>query len=237
MKFYFFTRVALKSSEVSAKIRGPLNDDEIGRYCEMWIKESSKFYEHQTVDREFRVVLRYSAFYQHVVDSFSWPDYSELTRLRPNEWLEQNAAAGPTCLSRVDADDSYSFDFMELMEQAGTEGMFLHKRIRQLNTRTGQLTKPMRHKSPMFGSLRFPHFDPAKTDWAITHRKPAWLKGVLGDHGKFHTETHCELHLPVALMRITGWNQSNRMGLMGRTWNVIEYEDKLDPRFFVCPSQ
>ena len=92
------------------------------------------------------------------------------------------------------------------------------------------LTKPMRHESPMFAT-RFWHALP-DVDMRVTQRHgPPELLGIIGNHGNYQKLEHVEAPACYALMRITGINSANRLGLMGRKWYTVEFENGLDSRF------
>lgn len=86
--------------------------EETERSIRLWFDEASLFYERQTLQEPFCVVLRYHEDYADVVRSFDYPEWAELSLDSHDLWLRKHVPVGQACaLSRVDSDDSFSNDY------------------------------------------------------------------------------------------------------------------------------
>ena len=218
MKYFFFTRIALEGNKIHPTY-ATLPDDQIARYIEFWLRYSRQFYEHQDGDFDFKVGLMYSRCYAHLLSDYTFPDYVDLTMDHPAHWIRNNCVGlGPVTVTRVDADDSYSNDFMGFLGELGSmtqDALLLWKQIHQYDVASDTFYAPLTHGSPMFATIYRPNmapFDPE--DCISTDGTP--LLGIVGNHGKYHLHDHVAPPTPYALMRITGWNRQNLLGLMGR---------------------
>ena len=94
-----------------------------------WLDHGSKFYERQTVDREFEVLLGYDKIHEEIVKSFSYPDYVKLcgpighgdgfvNQLSNRALVEKflSSQGKPMSIHMIDADDWFRDDFIEFME-------------------------------------------------------------------------------------------------------------------------
>lgn len=247
---YFFTRIACDARTVCGPQQVPRSDDHIMQLIQTWRDQSMRFYYMQVGDPQpdnYRVVLRYSDMYQHLIDRFDWPAWfqADLTTKYPHQWIADNVPVLQPCsFTRVDCDDSFTNDFMAFLNSRmltlGTQGvkrrLILYKKIRQLNMADGRITTIMEHMCPMFCSLLWPLGFPRSAIEACKEKYdkrhgPDDLLGLIGNHGKFHKLDHESPNRCFALMRITGINSANRLGLMGREWPEFKYEDKADERF------
>jgi len=232
MKHYFFTRIACDARTIYPKSR-IRSDAEIRQIIGTWLDYSREFYHSQTVRVPFQVMLRYSNMYRQTVKDFSWPDYCDLHPGWLNEWAAANIPVGEECtLSRVDADDSYSVDFMEYLEQLKypKRTLILHKKIKQLRVDTGEWTNVMTHRSPMFATIYFPSWP--GFEYKDRHGNMDVMEGIQGNHGKYRTVPHETSPKCFALMRITGRNAANRWKTLGvRNINDVTVTKEPDPRF------
>ena len=244
---YFFTRIACDARTVCGPQQTPRSDDHIRQLIDTWVTKASKFYGCQEGGPyDFKVVLRYSEMDSHLIDEFRPFHYwAILTTKYPHQWIADNVPVDePVSFTRIDCDDSFSTDFMAYLDSRvfdlGTQGvkrrLILYKQIRQLNMADGRMTTIMEHKCPMFCSLLWPLGMPVEVakaccDTYDRRHGPDDLLGLIGNHGKFHELDHESPQRCYALMRITGINSANRLGLMGREWPTFEYEDTPDPRF------
>lgn len=241
MMHYFWTRLAVDSHLVNQKIeRRP--DDVTARAIELWLNRSSKFYEGQTVDAPFKVMLMVSESYKHVWSAYKFPPYAELTTLQVYDWGPRVIESGAeVTLTRLDCDDSYSVDLFEFL--ATLPGYRQHLRVlyywmRQYHVATRRMTAPVLTAAPQFCSIYYPAFPevkPTRDDGKPgkpTMETTAPFYGIVGNHGKFPQQPHIDAPGCYALMRETGYNVVNRCGsrLKGSpvpvTWDRVP-----DPRF------
>ena len=223
-----FTRVGLEEI-------GPIKRSSVERtkkYCQLWLKCSSAFYTAQTKAAPFMVAIQYSPRYEGVVRSFTWPEWVKLTtHIRMFEFVNQEKLAGQRVLmSRLDADDSYSVNFFEALETEPA-GLLLHKRFKQFNMATGELTAEMRRNAPHFATLIFDQL-PSTLVWEDT-------AGIDNNHKHLEKFPHRELGGCFCLERVTGFNVGNfwkhidlvRRGKITAATNPVKSSLELDPSF------
>lgn len=237
IKHWIFTRIACDARTINKS--EPRPDEHIEKIIRTWIDFSGTVYNTWWKNRQdFRVLLRYSDRYAHLIKKIWWDNWAILTPEFPHENVAALVRDGDFCtMSRVDADDSYSIDFLDHLDRymktaPPGKSLLLHKRIRQVNTLDGhKMTEEMVHKCPMFSTIVWKPWV-APDDMRVGERHgPPELLGLIGNHGKFHELPHEELPECVALMRITGINAANQLGLMGREWKEVNYAREWDPRF------
>ena len=224
----FFTRLALLADHVSQgyRCRSP---EQVRKYVNLWHDASSKFYIHQTIKTRFRVVLLYNPIYEAEVRARPIPYWAEAYPGFCDAWLRQHKEllGQKVFLTRVDADDSYSIDFMERVVALGlTEhALILHKKFKQYDLATQTLTVPMRHLSPHFATVHFPEL-PAFSESTVDQ-----FIGVHGNHTEYYKRPHLELEGCFALERITGYNVINRPIKSSGHGKAVVVGEANDPRF------
>ena len=237
MIHYFWTRVAQDTAAINKRlpVRTAVQHEAA---CRMWLDHSSKFYEHQTLDRPFKVVLGHSERWRPVIDSFFWPAYVEHTTLDICTWLQCNATVGQQCtISRVDADDSFSLDLIAMLEQTmgpRTERtMMLYHWLKHYDMTRGLVSKPIRHLCPQFATVYFPEFPKTHPDQTRKHVPGNPFYGVVGNHGNYTQQPYIEPDGCYALLRLTGINAINRWGTIGHGIVKPELETAEDTRFIL----
>ena len=241
---YVWTRIALTSAEVDLNTSrlGDLSDEDMAQNIVLWLTRSSKFYEQQTVDVPFKVLLQASERYRHVVESFQWPEYTELVydEAHALTWAAHNLTDGEQCtFSRLDSDDSFSVDLFEMLD--GTidcDHILVYHTYRQYNTVTGELTRMQHHYAPMFATRYIKHWSPISEEGLVAmngkgNHENCQLTGVVGNHATYPShELAVSAHGCFAMQRITGRNVASRFGVIGRDrMEVVPLCDRLDPRF------
>jgi len=234
MRHFFFTRIAVEGKLIHPSYPN-VEDAVIRDYIELWLNQSSKFYEENGFKGEVKVGLWYSRFYAHVLADYEFPDYVDLTTEHPAHWIRNNCVnTGQVTITRLDADDSYSVDLWRILEERlhneSQDKLILYKKIHQYDVETDTFYEPMWHSSPMFATIYRSDLKPFDAD-ACIRKDAAPLLGIIGNHGKYHLATHDTPEMAYALMRITGWNKQNRLGLMGRTRNNLSPTSKGRHRF------
>lgn len=224
----FFTRLAVRAGAV-ARGRRDRSPENIRRYVDLWHDAASAFYARQTVRSDFRVVLFYDSLYEAVVKSRPLPHWAEASRGFYPEWLERHPGlvGKPVYLTRLDADDSYSVDFFEVLSALRLERrtLILHKRFKQYDLRTQALTNQLRHPSPHFATVYFPRLPPFNSDTLDA------FTGIVGDHTRYSARPHIEAPGCLALERITGFNVDNQFMKVWGTRRDVGISADLDPRF------
>ena len=243
---YFFTRIALIFNQINPGLR-PRTDEQYHKMAEIWINKSSKFYEHQTLDVPFKVVLMYHPDNRHIIDSHTWPSYVEFTTDNNEIWLKNNVARGSQIMvTRIDYDDSFATDIFAYMtsmkQQLQQDTIIMYNKIRMYHIESGTFTSPMEHRSSMFISKYIHDFQPPESDdrnhpyYKFEPTSTSQVYGILGDHGKVYLKPHIKPDECYALCRLTGFNAANninlekKLGLMGRDWRPYTISPP-DPRF------
>ena len=237
MTHYFYTRIALDTAAINKTlpVRTAAQHEAA---CRMWLRHSRKFYENQTIDRPFRVVLGYSDKWKSILDSFDWPDYVTFTTGDICDWLRENVSVcKPTTVSRVDADDSYSLDLFEMLDTVmppkSERTMMLYHWVKQYDMVNGRVGKPIRHLCPQFATVYFPQFPVTNPRQTARHIPGNPFYGVVGNHGRYIDQPYIEPNGCYALLRLAGQNAINRWGTIGHGIEKPVIDTSADPRFIL----
>jgi len=220
-------------------------------YCNLWLKSSSKFYTAQTTNVPVTVAIQYSLRYAKIVKSFDWPPWVALDmndRLLPFIRENHEALAGKRILvSRLDADDSYAIDFFEALEKEPS-GLIIHKRFKQYNILTGELTDEMVREGSHFATVIWDEFpadlEKLKFNTAALRNNPkvkprdSYIQ-IDDNHKYICKNEHRVLDGCFCLERVTGYNYGNfwkhpeliRRGSVKAKTNPVKSSKVLDPRF------
>jgi len=252
MTHYFWTRIACHGPR-SVHGNFPVRSvEETEWHVRFWRDYAGKFYEHQTKDAPFTVCLRYDPEYEGLVKSFDWPQYVILTTAEVYEWLPANVKPGARITATaVDADDSYSVDFLEYLSSLTLPArmLLIHHRLRQYHVPTGRLSQQVYHERPNLATIYWPKF-PGPTEYDAGQKfilrghdpnpKQRALGvgigggeyyGLTGDHGNYPHSPHIATPGCHGLFRITGRNSISAEGVLAWESFVFKPEKQLDPRF------
>lgn len=237
MHHIFITRLAVvipgKASRLETRLKKYSSIQErISDIIQYWSDHASKFYTLQTIDSPFKVFLIYSKRYEDVVKSFDYPDWVELCLDRridsiADRQIFEQYDNEPMSVSRIDADDWYSNDYFDMLEQSYVPthknldmSIILNKNIIQFNRANNDVSYPIRYSSPGFASLVFNKF--SKNYIPVNIR--------LWPHGSIKRMIHIE---PTQLncMQSVGINAVNKW----RMNTPINYSPPVD-RFYIPSS-
>lgn len=235
MKHYVWTRLAVDTASINARLP-ERKANEHDAAIRLWHQHARLFYEHQTVDADLTVVLTYSPRWRDLVLAYRYPGYVRLTTTDITGWIRRNVPLSkPVTLTRCDADDSYSTDWLEMLEHEmhphTKRTHLLYYMHRQYDYTRGLLSAPLRHKCPQFSSVYFPVFPALSAAETERHLPGNPLFGLVGNHGRFPSEPHVEAPGCYALLRVTGFNAVNCWGTVGRGREKVAIEAEADPRF------
>ena len=175
MNHLFITRLAVelggKANPLRARNRAYVDiNDRLQDIIKYWLDHATKFYTQQTVDQPFSVYLVYSTKYRDVVTSFNYPKWVQLIidknfdRLN-NRQLMKSHEGKRLSVSRVDADDWYSNDLFEYLDQDHETTWekyltaHLYKRVRIYDRLGKRVSTPAQFSSPGFCSYTIPRFN------------------------------------------------------------------------------
>ena len=175
MNHVFVTRIAVrlggKARLTKTRMKQYDNiNDRLSDIINYWLQHANKFYTRQTVDDPFQVYLVYSKQYENVVKSFTYPDWCRLTT---DKYIHRVASKAvydaydgkALSVSRIDADDWYSDDYFEYLNEdheytnkVKQYTCHLHKWIRMYDRQTSKISTPQHFSSPGFASVTIPNF-------------------------------------------------------------------------------
>jgi hypothetical protein len=236
---YIWTRLALAAEQVDRNARrvGHLSDERMNENILLWRDKASQFYYHQTVDAPFKVLLQASECYRHIIESYDqWPEFAEFVYDEEHvlTWAAHNLADGECCsVSRLDADDSFSCDWLEFAEgHLGLDILMMYGYHRQYNTETGELSRMLFHGAPMFATRFVKAWEPVSNPHALVHGN-CQLTGAIGNHGKYPSYRGSRYARGCfAMQRITGKNTASAWGVVGNSrLDDMKLCDRKDPAF------
>ena len=216
MYHIFLTRLAVDLRNLSPYRR--FSPEHIAKIVDFWHMFGSKFYEIQTINRQFEVRLSYGSYYNDIVLSHSYPKWA---RLCLNHFHFDNmSSCRPLAIHRVDADDQYSIDFFERFENKfmNFSGVVLHKLYIQYNVRSQQTSQVLRNKSPHFLSIVIQH---------TGHITKEDFRPLITEHNKVPELFHCEQSDDLGTLALETVDRNN----VCNKWSNKNPTKGLNPRF------
>jgi hypothetical protein len=210
MYHVFLTRIAVDLYELTAGRQKAFPPWRVHRNIMFWHAFGSKFYTAQTVEQPFEVRLIYSPRYEHLVHKYTYPPwvkfYPYVREAALQTWRDYSDVPRPAMFHRIDADDQYSRDFIEVMEAQAPRfdalTLLQHRQYIQFDAIRRRTAIPdFTNQGPHFSSMRLVEGEIQQAP------DPLHIQ-----HGSAHRRYRAEnsYHLPLALESVHGRNWMNR---------------------------